>query len=109
MLEFTSTVHGTILPVSNINVSSFLYSGLILGFFWPNKVTITVFNSVYKSTAVLRAILENHVSVTCFLVEQPVTSISTAAVWIDLDTEAMADRLKFIFKIFCNECNIFYK
>jgi hypothetical protein len=94
MLETTFTVHHTILPLTDVDMS-----GSVSSISWPHEHTVAVLYAILHSTSVLACIAEDHVTFTCLLVLLPVTGIFTLTVTINLNSESVSYRLQMQFQL----------
>lgn len=100
MVEVSLTVHFTISPVANVHVTDL--RELVFTLFWPNVTAIATFNSISQSTTVFTTVLVDHVTITSPHIMEPVTSVTTVTICIDLDTKSMAHSLKLFLQLFSN-------
>lgn len=103
MQKPSTAVHVVILPHSEVSVSR-----LSIADMWPYEQAISLLDAVHETTAVLAAIFIHHMSFTSLFIKRPIASIPSLLLSINLNAETVAQRLQFVFKFFCYQCDILY-
>ena len=93
VLEFSFTLHHSVFPVANINVTVTRIRGLL----WPDEATIAMFDPIYKTTSIFTTVGVNHVTFTRFLIEDPLAGISALSISVNLNSKTVTNRLNLVF------------